>query len=161
MNFTLHLTDACNLDCAYCPAYKNPKRMTEEIVYAACELAFSKGTGGGFCYFGGEPMLERGLILKGLRRCRELAEKTGKRTSSRMTTNGTLLDAEFLDIAKKEGMRAPRVVRSSMLREWSSDCRSTERRRTNAAAIRLAEERPRTSNARRCCFCRKCRIPTL
>ena len=104
MNFTLHLTDACNLDCAYCPAYKNPKHMTEEIVYAACDLAFSKGTGGGFCYFGGEPMLERELILKGLRRCRELSIKTGKKTSSRMTTNGTLLDAEFLDIAKKEGM---------------------------------------------------------
>ncbi len=104
MNFTLHLTDACNLDCTYCPANKNPRRMTEKVVYAACDLAFSKGNSGGFCYFGGEPMLERELILKGLKRCRELAAKTGKKTTSRMTTNGTMLDAKFLNIAKNEGM---------------------------------------------------------
>ena len=103
MNFTLHLTDACNLDCAYCPAVKQPRRMSEEILYAACDLAFAVGAGGGFCYFGGEPMLERELILKGLERCKELSEKLHKKTSSRMTTNGTLLDGKFLDKLNEYG----------------------------------------------------------
>ena len=103
MNFTLHLTDACNLDCSYCPAVKQPRRMSEEILYAACDLAFAWGAGGGFCYFGGEPMLERDLILKGLERCKQLSEKLNKKTSSRMTTNGTLLDGDFLDKLKDYG----------------------------------------------------------
>lgn len=104
MNFTLHLTENCNLACKYCPNRKSVKRMSEEVVYAACDLAFSKGTIGGLCFFGGEPLLEKELIYKAIDRCNELAKKTGKKTGFRMTTNGTLLDSEFIARAKACGM---------------------------------------------------------
>lgn len=104
MNFTLHLTENCNLACKYCPNPKSEKRMTEEIVNAACELAFSRGRVGGLCFFGGEPLLEKELIYKAIDRCFELSAKTGIKTGFRMTTNGTLLDDEFIKRAKECGM---------------------------------------------------------
>ena len=43
MNLTLHLTENCNMDCTYCIREKCPKDMTEDVLLAACDLAFSKG----------------------------------------------------------------------------------------------------------------------
>lgn len=102
MNFTLHLTEACNMACAYCTRKKTAVRMSEEVLDAACALAFASGDRAGLCFFGGEPLLERGLILRAVDRCRELSRETGKPIQYRMTTNGTLLDDEFLEIAKRE-----------------------------------------------------------
>ncbi|MBR5088611.1 MAG: radical SAM protein, partial [Ruminiclostridium sp.] len=100
MNFTLHLTESCNLACKYCPNPKSPKRMSEKVMYAACELAFSRGNIGGLCFFGGEPLLEKELIYKAIDRCEELAAGKNMKTGFRMTTNGTLLDEEFIARAK-------------------------------------------------------------
>lgn len=104
MNFTLHLTEGCNLACTYCPNPKSKKRMSEETLYAACELAFSRGKSAGFCFFGGEPLLEKELIYKALDRCEQLAAEKNMKTSFRMTTNGTLLDPDFIRRAKSVGM---------------------------------------------------------
>ncbi len=104
MNFTLHLTKQCNLDCTYCTAEKTAARMSEDVLYAACDLAFSKGKTAGLCFFGGEPLLERELIFKALEYCQLKAKATGKQFQCKMTTNGTLLDRAFLARAKKAGM---------------------------------------------------------
>ena len=69
MNLTLHLTDNCNMDCSYCIREKCPKDMTEEVLYKACDLAFSKGQRAGLCFFGGEPLLKKDLIYKALDYC--------------------------------------------------------------------------------------------
>ena len=99
MNLTLHLTDNCNMDCSYCIREKCPKDMSEEVLFKACDLAFSKGTRAGLCFFGGEPLLKKDLIYKALDYCEKKAEETGIRFDCKMTTNGTLLDEEFLERA--------------------------------------------------------------
>ena len=66
MNLTLHLTDNCNMDCSYCIREKCPKDMTEDVLIAACDLAFSRGQRAGLCFFGGEPLLKKDLIYKAL-----------------------------------------------------------------------------------------------
>lgn len=104
MNLTLHLTEECNMACSYCPNHKSRAVMTEEIADAAVDLAFSKGTRAGLCFFGGEPLLCRDLIYRCLDRCEKLSKETGKRIDYRMTTNGTLLDEEFIIRAKNAGM---------------------------------------------------------
>ncbi len=78
--------------------------MTEDILHAACDLAFSKGKTAGLCFFGGEPLLEKELIDKALDYCESLSEKTGIPFQCKMTTNGTLLDEAFLRRAKQANM---------------------------------------------------------
>ena len=104
MNLTLHLTEACNMACRYCTREKTPARMTEDVLFAACGLAFSEGPHGGLCFFGGEPMLERALIEKAIDRCTELSAKTGRPAQYKMTTNGTLLTRDFLERVKNENI---------------------------------------------------------
>ena len=77
MNLTLHLTENCNMDCSYCIREKCPKDMSEEVLLKACDLAFSKGTRAGLCFFGGEPLLKKDLIYKALDYCSEKSKATG------------------------------------------------------------------------------------
>lgn len=104
MNLTLHLTDNCNMDCSYCIREKCPKDMSEEVLFKACDLAFSKGTRAGLCFFGGEPLLKKDLICKALDYCEAKAEETGIKFDCKMTTNGTLLDEEFIKRAVKANL---------------------------------------------------------
>ena len=99
MNLTLHLTENCNMDCAYCVHEKKEVRMTEAVVDAAVDLAFSTGKTAGLCFFGGEPLLESGLIYRAIRRCMLKTIETGKPALYKMTTNGTLLTERFLENA--------------------------------------------------------------
>ena len=92
------------MDCAYCIREKCPKDMTEEVLYKACDLAFSKGSRAGLCFFGGEPLLKKDLIYKALDYCEKKSGETGIRFDSKMTTNGSLLDEEFLERAVKAKM---------------------------------------------------------
>ena len=104
MNLTLHLTENCNMDCAYCTRKKTPVRMTEQVLDAACDLAFSHGNRAGLCFFGGEPLLEIPLIERAAARCTKLSAETGKAVSYKMTTNGSLLTEDFLAFAKRAGI---------------------------------------------------------
>ena len=104
MNLTLHLTENCNMDCSYCIREKCPRDMTEEVLYKACDLAFSRGPRAGLCFFGGEPLLKKDLICKALDYCEEKSSQTCIRFDCKMTTNGTLLDEAFLERAAKANM---------------------------------------------------------
>lgn len=104
MNLTLHLTENCNMDCSYCIREKCPRDMTEDVLYKACDLAFSRGQRAGLCFFGGEPLLRKDLIYKALDYCKEKSEQTGMVFNCKMTTNGTLLDEAFLERAVKAEM---------------------------------------------------------
>ncbi|MCQ2417201.1 MAG: SPASM domain-containing protein [Oscillospiraceae bacterium] len=96
MNLTLHLTENCNMSCSYCPRTRTSLRMSEDVLDAACRLAFSSGGHGGLCFFGGEPLLEQSLITRAIAQCRTLSEQTGMPAQFAMTTNGTLLTADIL-----------------------------------------------------------------
>ena len=100
MNFTLHLTADCNLACRYCYETHTHERMDERVAMAACDLLFSFGhMKNGFSLFGGEPLLCRGLIEKVFGRCGELNRERGGKLSYKITTNGLLLDEEFIKLS--------------------------------------------------------------
>ena len=104
MNLTLHLTEDCNMDCGYCPNRKSHQTMSEEVLLAACRLAFSVGNRAGLCFFGGEPLLQKQLIYEAIDYCGRLSRDTGKPFQCKMTTNGTLLDEAFLKRAVQAHM---------------------------------------------------------
>ncbi len=76
--------------------------MTEETAKKAVDLAFTFGHDkNGFSLFGGEPMLERGVIETVCRYAVGKAKATGTEMRFKMTTNGTLLDEPFLRFANE------------------------------------------------------------
>jgi uncharacterized protein len=121
---TLHVTDACNLACTYCYQERSPKNMTEETARKAVDLSVSasaqkssthptnnaqpgipacpsagNGASTGICFFGGEPLLMRDLIINTVDYCTRIKSETGHKFSYKLVTNGTLLDEDFLCFA--------------------------------------------------------------
>ncbi|NCO38069.1 MAG: radical SAM/SPASM domain-containing protein [Armatimonadetes bacterium CG_4_10_14_3_um_filter_66_18] len=103
MHLTLHLTGRCNLRCRYC--YSAPHGggdMSLETAKAAVALGMEvlrrERPGGslGVIFFGGEPLLKRNLIAEVVRHCRSVEEQTGQLFHFKVTTNGLLLDEDFL-----------------------------------------------------------------
>ena len=105
MNVTLHLTTGCNLRCSYCFEGEHARRedMSPEVARAAIDFAL--GSGGerpGIIFFGGEPLLRRDLIVDALGWAREAAARAGAQPHFKITTNGVLLDDEFLALCARE-----------------------------------------------------------
>lgn len=105
MNFTVHLTENCNMACSYCLREKTPRDMSLETLYKTIDLAYYKGNKAGFCFFGGEPLLKKDLIYEALDYCEKKTSETGIPFACKMTTNGTLIDEEFLNRAKAVNMK--------------------------------------------------------
>jgi uncharacterized protein len=76
--------------------------MTFETVQAAIRMSLARiaqetpGQSLGVIFFGGEPLLQRDLVVKTVRFCREITADTGQQFHFKMTTNGALLDEAFL-----------------------------------------------------------------
>lgn len=103
MHLTLHLTSRCNLRCWYC--YAAPHQggdMTFETAKAAIKIGMdslqrkSPGASLGVIFFGGEPLIMRGLIEEIVEHCRGIERDTGQLFHYKITTNGTMLDESFL-----------------------------------------------------------------
>jgi uncharacterized protein len=107
MNLVLSLTHQCNLRCTYC--YSGPKetrRMSPQVLERALDLGFD--TADPLVYvlpFGGEPLLEPGLIEAMAVGAKARADRTGKRLRLGLTTNGTLLTEGRLDLLERHGFR--------------------------------------------------------
>ncbi len=95
-HLSLTLTHACNLACSYCyMGEHHAGTMTWSTAARALELALAEAGGGGALdlgFFGGEPLLERALLLRIARQARSLAGAAGVALRMQVTTNGTLLD---------------------------------------------------------------------
>jgi len=106
VHLTLHLTTACNMRCRYCYAPPRPGPvMSERIAFEA--LAFGARTNGGSCgivFFGGEPLLAKPLIRETVARARAMERRGEGRFHFKITTNGLLLDPEFLEFSVREGL---------------------------------------------------------
>ena len=105
MHVTLHLTTACNFQCSYCYAHPTTQgiEMTEEIVDKSIEFATKiGGTNIGIIFFGGEPLLRKDLIRYAVEKCKELEIKNKHQAHYhfKITTNGYLLDEDFLSFSQ-------------------------------------------------------------
>ncbi len=100
MNISLILTKQCNLRCRYCFEMHENVYMTEATALKALDMAVSDGGKQvGVSFFGGEPLLCKPLIYK----CVEYSKRFSEiQFSWNMTTNGLLLDDEFLRFAVNE-----------------------------------------------------------
>nr|MBP7402860.1 radical SAM protein [Clostridia bacterium] len=96
MHFTLHLTDACNMACRYCYVRQGSHAMTPGIARRAVDLAARDARSAGIVFFGGEPLLERGLIEETVAYGESLQAAGTIRFHYKITTNGILLDEAFL-----------------------------------------------------------------
>jgi uncharacterized protein len=104
MHLTLHLTRACNLKCDYC--YSPPRggqAMTRETGALALELGARLCEGScGIVFFGGEPLLHKDLIRNLVAEARRMQAAGQGHFHFKLTTNGLLLDEEFLQFALDE-----------------------------------------------------------
>jgi uncharacterized protein len=96
MHYTLHLTDECNMACRYCYVRQNTHYMTLETAKAAVDLAAEAGGHSGIIFFGGEPLLCRELIYETVAYAEQAQKGKHARFHYKVTTNGLLLDDEFL-----------------------------------------------------------------
>ncbi len=92
----LHLTDRCNLHCAYCYLSHTPLDMTEETGRAAIAATFRSALAHQYSaiklkYSGGEPLLRAPLLLTLHRYAQALAEQYQLALTGVVLSNGTLL----------------------------------------------------------------------
>jgi len=101
MQLTLHLTDRCNLSCNYCFVPRGPQVMTLDVAKAAIELSMQDKDTTGILFYGGEPLLEKQLIYDIVEHTQGIKRRTGHNFLYKITTNGTLLDEDFLKMSKE------------------------------------------------------------
>lgn len=103
MNISLILTKQCNLRCKYCFESHESCAMSEETALAAVDFVAKNSLRScGISFFGGEPLLQKNLIYKCVEHAETLADK---QFNYNMTTNGLLLDEEFLKFAAENRIR--------------------------------------------------------
>jgi len=100
MNLTLHLTNKCNLACKYCFVAPGVQSMSREVAFAAVKLGMEGSNSTGLLFYGGEPLIEKQLICDIVEHTRKIKEETGHSFQYKVTTNGTLLDEEFLEFSR-------------------------------------------------------------
>ena len=106
----LHLTDRCNLDCAYCYLPHKPEDMSPSTGRAAIDATFRSVLKHGyqkvkFKYAGGEPLLRFPLLLELHRYAQELAEEHQLALDGVVLSNGTLLTEEMVAQLQALGLR--------------------------------------------------------
>jgi len=78
--------------------------MTIETTRAVIDLAGSQAKRAGIIFFGGEPLLLRDLITDTITYARQKEKESECRYFFKITTNGLLLDDEFIELARSEGL---------------------------------------------------------
>lgn len=104
MHYTLHLTNACNMNCRYCYVEHSAiTTMKSETTRKIVDLAAkTKETPVGIVFFGGEPLLCRDLIYETIEYCRWKEKQKGCSFYFKITTNGLLLDEDFIEASLRE-----------------------------------------------------------
>jgi uncharacterized protein len=80
---------------------RGPERMSPEVAKAAVRLGMKGTKTTGILFYGGEPLLERQLIYDVAEYTQELKKESAHTFYYKMTTNGVLLDEEFLKFSKR------------------------------------------------------------
>jgi len=98
------MTARCNLKCSYCYVKHDGGDMTIDTTRAVVDLAGRSAKRAGLIFFGGEPLLLRDLITDTVAYARSKEREYGCSYFFKITTNGLLLDDEFIDFACREGL---------------------------------------------------------
>ncbi len=106
----LHLSDACNLNCAYCYLPRAKADMTLATGQAAIDATLRSALAHGyravkFKYAGGEPLLRFPLLLDLHRYARQATEQQNLALDGVVITNGTLLTAAMVEQLRAIGLR--------------------------------------------------------
>lgn len=98
---TLMISQECNLRCKYCYGkdgeYSNRGKMDFSIAKKAINYFVDQAPADrlSICFFGGEPLLNFGLMKEVVAYVREIEKKTNKKFTFSMTTNATLISEEI------------------------------------------------------------------
>ena len=101
MNYTIYLTDNCNMNCKYCYEKEMHKdnQIDIQMVKNIIDIeAKSKSKQCILTFFGGEPLLKKHLIYEVSNYIKSQKYKTNFLYN--MTTNATLIDDEFIKFVK-------------------------------------------------------------
>ncbi len=106
----LHVTNRCNLNCAYCYVHKNDETMSEVTGMAAVDAVFRSALINGFRavklkYAGGEPTLNFPLVSTLHDHAQTLAEDYGLALREVLLSNGVALSDEMLVALREMDMR--------------------------------------------------------
>ncbi|MCX7838316.1 MAG: SPASM domain-containing protein [Anaerolineae bacterium] len=106
----LHITNACNLRCAYCYVDKTNEAMDERTGIAAVDAIFHSAQAHGFRavklkYAGGEPSLNFALVMKLHAHARHLADSSGLELREVILSNGVALTDAMLDAIRDARIR--------------------------------------------------------
>ena len=100
MNYIFHLTRRCNLNCKYCYENKGIEDLSFENIKLVIDSEIkAKNKISTISFYGGEPLIRIDLIYQIVDYIKSQKRKT--KFFFNMTTNGTLLDEEFIAFAKK------------------------------------------------------------
>ncbi len=103
-NLVMHVAHTCNLNCGYCYAeaglYKGKATiMSESRAIEYVDWLFQQADPEkktlGLTFFGGEPLLNPGVVRAAAAHAQMKAKQTGKKISFGITTNGTLVNDEI------------------------------------------------------------------
>jgi uncharacterized protein len=108
-SMTLHVVHACNMRCMYCYGeggnYGADERMMS-LVVAKKSIDFLIEASGEvkdlfITFFGGEPLLNKELIISTVQYAEEECSKHSKNISFSFTSNGTLISDDFMEFMKE------------------------------------------------------------
>ena len=100
MNYTIHLTDRCNLNCKYCYENKENEDISFENIKKLIDYEVKqKSKYSIITFYGGEPLLKKDLIKATIEYIKSKKSKT--KFYYGITTNGTLVDDEFIKMIKE------------------------------------------------------------
>ncbi|MDD5067656.1 MAG: radical SAM protein [bacterium] len=104
-HLTLILTLRCNLDCSFCSGVKSRISMDPETARRAVDLFLPlEGKRKTIKFFGGEPLLEFGLLKETVIYAEKKGKELDKDLKFTITTNGILLTAGILAFFKEHGI---------------------------------------------------------
>lgn len=103
----------CNFRCPYCYEKHKSVSMNEEVAQNVVSLIDNVSKENErllIGWFGGEPLLEKNLILRLSKKIRQTCDKNQCRYQCSMTTNGYLLDEEFIEHIDEIGLKHIQVT---------------------------------------------------
>jgi uncharacterized protein len=106
----LHVTNACNLHCAYCYVRRSGGAMDGDVGFSAVDAVFRSARANGFRavklkYAGGEPTLNWSLVCALHERARLLSAKYGLGLQAVVLSNGTMLTDGMIGWLRDEQVR--------------------------------------------------------